>query len=218
MTRTKTLAVLSLLALVAIAPVAEAQKPQIEITPTIGYRFESTISTDTSSFIDSVDVPSSLTYGLTVEYPVHPNLNVEFLWSHQDSNLRADFRGATPEGINEEFADLTVDTLQIGGLWQSGRSGDRTRWYFDLLLGASILNPSSTFDTLTRFSMSLGGGAKFQFSDNVGLRLGVRWMPVYINSQDSGYYWCDPYWGCYEYYDTNYLNQIDTHVGVSIKF
>ena len=99
MTRTKTFAVLALLALVALAPVAEAQDRKIEITPTIGYRFESTISTDTSSFIDSVDVPSSLTYGLTVEYPVHPNLNVEFLWSHQDSNLRADFRGATPEGI-----------------------------------------------------------------------------------------------------------------------
>ena len=218
MTRSKTLAVVSLLALVALAPVAAAQGKGIEITPTVGYRLQSTISTDNSSFIDSVDVPDSLTFGLTVEYPVHPSLNVEFLWSHQDSTLKADFRGAPPAGINEEFADLTIDTFQIGGLWQSGRQGDKVRGYLDFLLGATIVNPSADFDTLTRFSMSLGGGAKFQISDNVGLRLGVRWMPVYINSTDSGYYWCDPYWGCYEYYSTNYLNQFDTHLGVSFKF
>ena len=218
MTRSKTLAVVSLLALVALAPVAAAQGKGIEITPTVGYRLQSTISTDNSSFIDSVDVPDSLTFGLTVEYPVHPSLNVEFLWSHQDTNLEADFRGTPPAGIDPQFADLKVDTLQIGGLWQSGRRNDKLRGYFDFLLGATILNPSKDFDTLTRFSMSLGGGGKLQISENVGLRLGVRWMPVYINSSDSGYYWCDPYWGCYEYYDTNYLNQIDTHVGVSIKF
>ena len=217
MTRSRTLFLAALL-LVVLAPVAAAQTKGIEITPTIGFRFQSTISTDSSAVIDSVDVPDSLTYGLTAEYPVHPNLNVEFLWSHQDTNLEADFRGTPPAGIDPQFADLKVDTLQIGGLWQSGRRNDKLRGYFDFLLGATILNPSKDFDTLTRFSMSLGGGGKLQISENVGLRLGVRWMPVYINSSDSGYYWCDPYWGCYEYYDTNYLNQFDTHLGLIIKF
>jgi len=217
MTRSRTLFLAALL-LVVLAPVAAAQTKGIEITPTIGFRFQSTISTDSSAVIDSVDVPDSLTYGLTAEYPVHPNLNVEFLWSHQDTNLEADFRGTPPAGIDPQFADLKVDTLQIGGLWQSGRRNDKLRGYFDFLLGATILNPSKDFDTLTRFSMSLGGGAKFQLSDKVGIRLGARWMPVYINSTDSGYYWCDPYWGCYEYYSTNYLNQFDTHLGVSFKF
>ena len=217
MTRSRTLTLLALFALVALAPVATAQSG-LEITPPVGYRFQSSISTDYSAVIDSVDVPDGMSYGLTVEYPVHPSMNVEFLWSHQDTNLKADFRVPPPTGINPEFADLTVDTLQIGGLWQLGRGGDKVRGYFDFLLGASILNPSGNFETLTRFSMSLGGGAKFQLSDKVGIRLGARWMPVYINSSDSGYYWCDPYWGCYEYYDTNYLNQFDTHLGVSFKF
>ncbi|MCL4807685.1 MAG: outer membrane beta-barrel protein [Thermoanaerobaculia bacterium] len=217
MNRSKALALVTLFALATLAPVAAAQSG-LEITPTVGYRFQSSISTDTNNFIDSVDVPESLTYGLTVEYPVHPSFNVEFLWSHQDTNLEADFRGAPPAGIDPQFADLKIDTFQIGGLWQSGRGGDKVRWYFDLLLGATVLNPSADYESLSRFSMSLGGGAKFQFSNNVGLRLGARWMPVYINSADSGYYWCDPYWGCYEYYDTNYLNQLDTHLGLSIKF
>ena len=218
MTRSKTFAIVALLLAVLVAPAAVAQTKGIEITPTVGYRFNSNVSTSYSTYIDSVDVPGSVSFGLTGEFPVHPNLNVEFLWSHQSSNLKADFRGTPPAGIDPEFANLNVDTLQIGGLWQSGRRGDKVRGYFDFLIGASILNPSEDFDSLTRFSMSVGGGAKFQLSDNVGVRLGVRWMPVYINSSDSGYYWCDPYWGCYEYYDTNYLNQFDTAVGLIIKF
>jgi len=147
-----------------------------------------------------------------------PSLNGDVLWSHQGSDLNADFRGTPPAGAKEEFASLNVDTIQIGGLWQSGRSGDKVRGYFDFLLGASILSPSGNYDSLSRFSMTLGGGAKFRISDSVGVRLGVRWMPVYVNSEDSGYYYCDPYWGCYEYYNTNYLSQLDTHVGVIIRF
>jgi len=34
----------------------------------------------------------------------------------------------------------------------------------------------------------------------------------------SGYGWCDPCWGCYDYYDSNYLYQTDAHVGLIIKF
>ncbi len=218
MTRTKTLAIVPLLALVSLAPVAAAQVKGIEITPTVGYRFDSSVSTDSSAIVSSVDVPGSVSFGLTAEFPVHPSLNVEVLWSHQSSDLEVDYRGTPPAGANTNLASLNVDTIQVGGLWQSGRSGDKVRGYFDFLLGASILSPSGNYDTLTRFSMTMGGGAKFRISDKVGVRLGVRWMPVYINSEDSGYYYCDPYWGCYEYYNTNYLSQVDTHVGLIIRF
>ena len=217
MNRPRILLVAALLLVTAFAPVATAQSG-LEITPTVGYRFNSTISTDSSAFIDSVDVPGSVSFGLTAEFPVHPSLNVEVLWSHQSSDLEVDYRGTPPAGAKTNIASLNVDTIQVGGLWQSGRSGDKVRGYFDFLLGASILSPSGNYDTLTRFSMTVGGGAKFRISDNVGVRLGIRWMPVYVNSEDSGYYYCDPYWGCYEYYNTNYLSQVDTHVGVIIRF
>lgn len=218
MTRTKTLATLCLLALAAVAPMALAQDRGIEITPTVGYRFGGTVSTFDNAIISSVEVPDTISFGITAEWPVHPNLNLEVLWSHQDTTLEANFNGNPPAGKNAEFSHLNVDTLQIGGLWQSGRRGDKIRGYFDFLLGASILNPSPEYQSLTRFSMTIGGGAKFQLSDKIGLRLGLRWMPVYINSEGSGYGYCDPYWGCYEYYDSNYLYQTDAHVGLIIKF
>ena len=216
-TLSRSLAAAVLVAVVA-APVALAQEKKFELTPTVGYRFDSTVSTDSSARVDSVKAQGAVSYGLTAEYALQPNFNLEFLWSHQSTTLEARFYGQPPAGVNPEFADLAVDTFQVGALWQSGRSRDKVRGYFDFLLGASILNPTNNFDTLSRFSVSLGGGAKFAFSDSVGLRLGLRWMPVYINSTDSGYYWCDPYWGCYEAYYTNYLNQFDAHAGLIIKF
>jgi opacity protein-like surface antigen len=218
MTRTKILLAGALLLAAAVAPVASAQTRGIEITPTVGYRFQSSISTDGSAVVDSIDVPDSLSYGLTAEFPVHPSLNVEFLWSHQDTDMNVDYRGTPPAGAKANLGGLKVDTIQIGGLWQSGRRGDKVRGYFDFLLGASIVNPPQNFDSLTRFSMSLGGGAKFNFSENVGLKAGIRWMPVYIGSSDTDYYYCDPYWGCWEMYDSHYLNQVDTSLGLIIRF
>lgn len=218
MTPTKLLLVASLLLAAALAPDAAAQSRGIEITPTVGYRFQSSISTDGSAVVDSVDAPASLSYGLTVELPVRPNLSVELLWSRQDTDMEVDFRGTPPVGAEANLGGLRVDTIQIGGLWQSGRPGDRVRGFFDLLVGASIVNPPRDFDTLTRFSMSLGGGAKLSFSENVGLKAAVRWMPIYVGSTETGYYWCDPYWGCWEMYDSHYLNQVDTSLGLVIRF
>jgi opacity protein-like surface antigen len=218
MTRTKVLFLVALFLAAALAPVAAAQARGIEITPTVGYRFQSSISTDGSTLVDSIDVPGSVSFGLTAEFPVRPNLNVEVLWSHQDTDMEVDYRGNPPAGARANLGGLKVDLIQVGGLWQSGRSSDKVRGYFDLLLGASIANPPKDFDTLTRFSVSLGGGARFNFSENVGLKAGIRWMPVYIGSSDTDYYYCDPYWGCWEMYVSHYLNQVDTSLGLVIRF
>ena len=221
----KKIALIALLGFVAVAPAAQAQVKGIEITPTVGYRFNGSLSGASTyaggAYIDSVKVPDSVSYGLSFEYPFHPNANVEVLWSHQGSKI--DVTGKPPNGIYDTrtVADLSIDTIQAGVLWQSGRPRDSVRWYFDILLGASILSPKNTtiaMSSVTRFSGSIGGGAKIYASDNIGFKLGLRYMPVYINSSDSGYYACDPYWGCYSYYNTNYLNQFDASAGLIIRF
>jgi len=213
-----------LLALVAIAPAADAQVRGIEITPTIGYRFSGTLSagyTLAGTYIDNVKVPDALSYGLSFEYPFHPSANFEVLWSHQGSKI--DVTGTPLNGIwgTRTVSDLNIDTIQAGVLWQSGRRDDRFRWFFDILLGATILSPKNStvpMSSLTRFSGSIGGGGKFYATENIGFKVAARYMPVYINSSDSGYYTCDPYWGCYSYYNTTYLNQFDTSVGLIVRF
>ena len=191
---------------------------KVEITPTVGYRFGGTTSTTHSAFIESVQVPPALSFGLTLEYALSRNANLELIWSHQDSELKLNYRQTPPAGYTEKLTHLNVDTFQIGGLWMFGVGGDRIRPYLDFLLGVSILTPAPQLSTLTRFSGSVGGGAKYTLSDSLSVRLGLRFMPVYINSTSTGYGYCDPWYGCYTYYDSNYFYQFDVHTGLTFRF
>ena len=192
----------------------------VEITASGGYRFGGTTTSYGNNYIDRVGIPSAPSFGASVEIPVSDTISVEVLWSHQDTELRLDFSGLTAPGASGErrLSHLNVDTFQAGVLVQSGSPIHRLRLYGDLLLGASLLTPAPEFSSRTRFSLSIGGGVKFWASDHFGARFGIRWMPVYLSTAGAGYSYCDPYYGCYAYYDTNFLSQGDVHVGVSVKF
>jgi len=189
-----------------------------EITPTFGYRFGGTTSTIADSYIDKIDVPSSFSWGATIEYRAARWLNLELLWSHQNTELKAQFTTATAD-VDRKLSHLNIDTLQIGGMWQSGDPSDPARLYLDLLLGATLMSPAPQYQSLLRFSASIGGGVKYYFADHFGARLGIRWLPVYINSQGGTGYVCSPYYyGCYYIYGTNYLSQGDAYTGVIYRF
>ncbi len=203
---------------VGTGPVTKASRdPVLEITPTIGWRWGGTTASSATSYIEKVDVPNAMSWGLSIEYVVTPWGSLEALWSHQDTILQAKFNAATV-GYDDKISHLNIDTFQIGGMWMSGDSSNKARLYFDVLLGVSLLTPSPGFSTLWRFSGSVGGGIKYYFADHFGLRLGARWMPIYINSSSSGYASCSPYYGCYSYYGTNYLNQGDAYGGLILRF
>ncbi len=191
---------------------------KVEITPTVGYRLGGTASTIYSDYIESLEVSPALSFGMTLEYAISRKAFLEFIWSHQDTELKLNWRQTPPAGYSDRLTHLNVDTFQIGGLWMFGRGGDSFRPYLDFLLGMSILTPAPQFSTLTRFSGSIGGGAKYYISDAMGFRLGLRFMPVYLNSTSSGYGYCDPWYGCYTYYDSNYLNQFDAYTGLTFRF
>lgn len=193
------------------------EERRFEVTPTVGYRLGAEASTYASDFIRSLEVPAALSYGLTLEYALGRNVNLELIWSRQGSELKANYLQEPPPGRSERITSLDVDTLQIGALWMLGYEGARLRPYLDLLVGASRLSPDAPLDDLYRLSASVGGGAKLLLSDTVGARLGLRFMPVYLNST-SGYSTCDPWFGCYSYWDANYLLQWDFHTGFTLRF
>jgi peptidyl-prolyl cis-trans isomerase SurA len=188
------------------------------ITPTIGYRWGGVGSAYSNSYIDSVKVPAALSWGVSFEYMISRSISFEALWSHQDTDLVVNWAQTPPEGYSDKLSHLNVDTFHLGVLYQTGRSRDTVRGYLDLLLGVSILTPSPQFSTLTRFSGSLGLGGKFRFTESLGAKLGIRLMPVYLASTSSGYYTCDPWWGCYTYWNENYFIQTDVSLGLTFKF
>ncbi len=195
-----------------------ARERGFEVTPLVGYRFGGTSSTYSTTYIDSVKVPNSLSFGLTAELVIGPVASLEFLWSHQDSQLTVNWVTTPPDGYSDKLSHLNIDTFQIGGLWQSGRPGAPVRGYLDFLLGVTVLTPSPEFSALTRFSASIGGGAKFRISDAIGAKAGLRFMPIYIASSNSGYAYCDPWYGCYTYWNGNYLYQTDFSLGLTFRF
>lgn len=192
----------------------------VEVSGVAGYRFGGTTSPQGNTYIDRVGIPSSMSFGASVEVPITDAWHVEALWSHQSTELDVDFSGVVvPGGAGDrKVSDLKIDTIQAGVLVQSGSSDERARLYLDLLLGATILTPSSPFSAVTKFSGSVGGGVKYWLTDHIGGRLGIRWMPVYLNSSSAGYSYCDPIYGCYPYWYNNYISQGDAHVGVIWKF
>lgn len=189
----------------------------LEVTPTVGYRVGGTASELPDSLIKMIGIPAAMSWGAAVEYRLSDKLNLELLWSHQDTELQVqDVTSDT--GADKKLTHLNIDTTQLGVVWQSGDPSNTARLYLEFLLGASILTPAPQFSNLVRFSGTVGGGVKYYFSDRFGARLGARWMPVYINSKSSGYGYCDPYWGCYTYWSTNYLSQFDGSTGLILRF
>ena len=203
-----------------VPPVTPGKAPRdygFEITPTVGYRFGGTTSQLANSYIEMIGVPASMSWGATVEYRLSDKWNLELLWSHQDTELQARFT-SLGEGYDRKISHLNIDTFQIGAMWLSGDPSNSARLYLDLLFGATLLTPSPEFTSVLRFSGTFGGGIKYYFTDHLGARLGIRWMPVYINSKSAGYGSCSPYYGCYTYWGSNYLSQGDAYSGLILKF
>jgi len=192
----------------------------VEVSAFAGYRFGGTASPQGNTYIDRVGIPSALSFGASVEVPISDAWHVEALWDHQSTELKVDFSGTALAGTNPDrvISNLTIDTIQAGILVQSGSSDERARLFADLLLGATILTPSAPYSGLTRFSLSIGAGAKYWLTDHLAGRFAIRWMPVYINSTSAGYSYCDPIYGCYPYWNNSYLSQGDASLGVIYKF
>lgn len=201
----------------AVSPGKYRKEIGLEVTAMAGYRFGGTTSQLANSYIELVNVPASMSWGASVEYRLSRQLGLELLWSHQDTELGAKFTAAGT-GFDKKLSHLNIDTFQLGGIWLSGDPSDSARLYLDLLFGATLLTPSPEFSSVLRFSGSLGGGIKYYFSDRFGARLGIRWMPVYLNSKSAGYGTCSPYYGCYTYWGSNYLSQADAYTGLIARF
>ena len=86
-------------------------------------------------------------------------------------------------------------------------------------LGATNLHAaSSDVGSITRFAWTLGGGAKYNFSQRLGARLQAKWSPMYIATTIEGF-WCDPFWGgCWVVGNSHFLNEFDVSAGLPLRF
>ena len=149
----------------------------VEITPLIHYRFgggfEDT-NTDASIHLDE-----SQGYGLVLDFDIQPAKQVEVYLSRQRTTMSS----GGPFTGNPLF-DVSVDYYHIGGLYLF--EGERFRPFISGTLGLTRMDPQRTdLRSETRISAALGGGAKFFFTESLGIRLDVRGIYTAINSDAS---------------------------------
>jgi opacity protein-like surface antigen len=211
-----------LLGMALAAGPAAAQK--VEASVGVGYSASEGISTDQRAILgviyDTVAVDSGSSFHFTIGFFANEQSEVEFLFGRQNSRLQAD----GPSG-KKPISELAVYNYMGNYVYNWGTHDARVRPYFFGGIGATNysfgdnLLPGSTgnIEGKTKFATNWGGGVKFYFSPNVGVKVGIRWTPTYIKSDPAGV-WCDPFYGCWQLGDPDYSHQFETSGGVTFRF
>ncbi|MCG8455048.1 MAG: porin family protein [Holophagales bacterium] len=188
----------------APTPVAAAE---VEVTPTVGYRFSSgeliapigCIASIIGPCPDRADVEDSASAGITVNIGLADRWMFELLWNLHSSDLRVPVpicpfcEASALGGLAEALfvfpeQELDIETLQVGALrrWQVGR----VQPFAAVGAGISQISverpPFGIFDfDEDRPSSSLAGGVKIPFGSFLGLRLEARGYWIDLPSELS---------------------------------
>jgi hypothetical protein len=122
------------------------------------------------------DVPD---YGLGANIQVRRGTSVEILWISSQTSARLKEFGT---GFTRDLFDVNVHYFQIGGV-QEINPRKKARPFFAFTAGATLFDAKdATLSDEWLFSITLGGGGKFDLSKSVGIRLQARMLvPLVIS-------------------------------------
>jgi hypothetical protein len=164
-----------------------------------------------------LDVESSINWGVTFGRRLNSYMQAELFFSRQENSAINGVLSVKPAGSNGSvrFFGAKVDQYHVNILYHFGEEGDKWRPYMLAGVGGTTLRPDGPASK-TRFSFGVGGGIKRYFTNRLGLRAQIHYVPTYINSTTQGL-WCGPY-GCYVLDKSNYLKQVEFSGGLIIRF
>jgi hypothetical protein len=209
------------------AGVAEAQERRLEIGGTVGKNFSDGVRraagvVGTSGlFANAITPDDSVSYGFFAAYFLNENVQLGLQFGRQESELQV--TGEQPievggMGVENYHAITTVlmgdDELQARPYFLFGLGVTR----FGRVSFAGFDGVGRTIAPRTRFSPTVGTGAKFYLrSHKYGLNLGIRWTPTFLKSGSEGF-WCDPYWGCFTTDESQFAHQFELAGGLQVRF
>jgi hypothetical protein len=169
----------------------------VELAPFAGFQFGGSF---TSAAGQPVTLGAGLDYGATLD--VHlpdSSWSLEALYSRQGTNLGG--------------FEATVERI-MGGVVEEKGDGP-TSFFGVALLGATRFVPGpSGYRSLARFTIGLGLGVKYRFSDHFGLRAEGR--GYLVTSETGGGIFCSG--GCLFTFNASGLWQGDLSAGVVLAF
>ncbi len=189
---------------------------RIEIQPFVGYRFGGTVpvTSEAGSALDinKIQFKSGLAYGLTVGTDLTEMLGAEFLWNRQQTQAVGKLNGG---GEFPQRIDANLDQYQGNLLIHLAERDRSLRPY--VLVGLGATRGSGAESSITKFSWAIGGGLKYFFTENMGVRMQMRYAPTYLYSTAGGV-WCN-WWGvCWVVPNNKFLNQGDATAGWTFRF
>ncbi|MFA7386775.1 MAG: acyloxyacyl hydrolase [Thiohalobacteraceae bacterium] len=198
--------------LVAVAPpaplrAAEPPGGSFQMTPLIGYRSGGSFQDEISG--TDLDLDSGGSYGLAVTFDHDANTQWEFLYSHQDSELRL------PQPfLGQRQFGLDVDYFSAGGtyLWRNPRAQP----FVSAGIGLTHMSPEDAqFDSETRLMLQLAAGYRFVLGKNVGLRIEARGYGTLVDSDTA--FFCGN-GACIVRVDSSGFTQLEINAGLSLGF
>ena len=160
----------------------------------------------------------SFVWGGVLSFLAQRGSAVELTYLRQDTHLAFDPTGAAPA---LDSVGIAVNYIQIGGRQEFGHGGKLTPFVTGSL-GLGIFDPKSTLSGAsagsdTRFSWSLGAGAKYLLASG---RAGIRSdLKLWVTPYPSGDYgvWCGWY-ACTVVQGTTWVTQGQITGGVFFLF
>lgn len=164
------------LILLLVIPDSTFAQGKFEVSPLVGYQFGGRFR----MYEGDLKIKDDMNYGLAVSTKMAQDTRLEFIWTSMQTSAK--FKPY----YGYDFLDIgrfnvNINYYQLGGV-REFPSGGAVVPFGEFTLGAVQFTPSDVnVSESWRFSVALGGGAKFWLSDHIGIRLqGRLLMPLYF--------------------------------------
>jgi len=179
--RTSRLAIIAVIAVTAVVLPCVANAAGFEITPFAGYTWGGQFSDSMTNA--NLNVKETNNYGIMLDINQDPQSQIELYFSNQSTQLHAS------QGVftGHPLFNLDIQYYHIGGTYSPSDPG-KIRGFLAGSLGATHMVPQGPgLDSLTKFSLSLGGGVKLYVTDHIGFRLEGRWFGTLFDGSGSAF-------------------------------
>ena len=189
-----------------------------DITLLFGNQFNSDFEVSSAENLPS-GAPTSVVPGATIQLDDGSaiGLAVDYVFK-KDTTQRIGFFLTHHKSSFDSGAELDNDDVDITHLHFTAMSYfPNGNWEpFALLgLGAGNFKPKDgTLKTVTRVSAQIAAGGNYKFSDNMLLRVELRWIPTFFGNSTSVF--CDG--GCTVAVTSSIYSQVQANIGLQYRF
>jgi len=192
----------------SISTFAQYKRQQFEIAPFSGFLLTSNLQT----LDGELKIDNSFDYGAAIDIRISQDLLIELLYIHSETSVSFRREYYT---TNEYLFDMNVEYLQ-GGVQVETEAG-RFRPFAAFTIGATYFNPKdNNYEGSWEFSFTAGGGVKYYFTNNLGVKAQWRFLiPIYLTNASI---FCNNGYCGITVRGGTYLLQYDLTAGLIVSF